>query len=327
MITQRSGSREFRLAAGLAIALLCGIAWPVRAQEQPTSPPPPPPASPADQQSTAVIKRETKLVLVDAVVTDKKGNYIHDLTQNDFKVFEDNKEQAVSTFSSGAEATAQPNGQRHYLILFFDNSTMAAPDQIQARGAAQKFIEANAGPDRLMAVVDFGGALRIVQNFTANAQVLRAAVSGVKGSAVDPNAPSADTPALVASAGPPMIGMSSLGNAAAEFGARSMLLAVRSLAKNLRSVPGRKMAILFSGGFPLTTENQSELTATIDACNKSNVAIYAVDARGLGATARGGSASKITVGKTHRVSNSIPMRKASPHPRLLLAAYPDPQPP
>ena len=197
MITQRSGSREFRLAAGLAIALLCGIAWPVRAQEQPTSPPPPPPASPADQQSTAVIKRETKLVLVDAVVTDKKGNYIHDLTQNDFKVFEDNKEQAVSTFSSGAEATAQPNGQRHYLILFFDNSTMAAPDQIQARGAAQKFIEANAGPDRLMAVVDFGGALRIVQNFTANAQVLRAAVSGVKGSAVDPNAPSADTPAQI----------------------------------------------------------------------------------------------------------------------------------
>src|SRR3989475_3735705 len=292
MITQRSGSREFRLAAGLAIALLCGIAWPVRAQEQPTSPPPPPPASPADQQSTAVIKRETKLVLVDAVVTDKKGNYIHDLTQNDFKVFEDNKEQAVSTFSSGAEATAQPNGQRHYLILFFDNSTMAAPDQIQARGAAQKFIEANAGPDRLMAVVDFGGSLRIVQNFTANADVLRAAVSGVKGSAVDPNAPPPDVPITGASAGLPSMG--SLGNAAADFGARSMLLAVRSLAKNLRSIPGRKMVVLFSGGFPLTQENQSELTATIDACNKSNVAVYALDARGLVATAPGGSASRRT---------------------------------
>jgi VWFA-related protein len=323
MITQRSGSREFRLAAGLGIALLCGIAAPLWAQEPP-APPPPPPASPAGQQSTAVIKRETKLVLVDAVVTDKKGNYIHDLTQNDFKVFEDNKEQAISTFSFGAEATAQPNGERHYLILFFDNSTMAAPDQIQARGAAQKFIEANAGPDRLMAVVDFGGALRIVQNFTANAQVLRAAVSGVKGSAVHADAPP-DLPVTVASNSMPTIGMSSLGNAAADFGARSMLLAVRSLAKNLRSVPGRKMVILFSGGFPLTTENQSELTATIDACNKSNVAIYAVDARGLHVTApTGSSLNRVSPGKARLASASSrrPAWRISTRARLLLAAYP-----
>jgi len=109
---------------------------------------------------------------------------------------------------------------------------MAAPDQIQARSAATKFIAANAGRDRLMAVVDFGGSLRIVQNFTANADVLRAAVSGVKNSSVDPNAPATDVPITVASTGLTSFG-SSLGNAAADFGARSMLLAVRSLAKNL----------------------------------------------------------------------------------------------
>ena len=40
------------------------------------------------------------------------------------------------------------------MILFFDNSSMQAPEQIQARGAAAKFIEKTAGPDRLMAVVD-----------------------------------------------------------------------------------------------------------------------------------------------------------------------------
>src|SRR5262249_19568000 len=80
---------------------------------------------------------------------------------------------------------------------------------------------------------------------------------------------------------PGSIGFGSLSNAAADFGARSMLLAVRSLAKNLRGIPGRKMVVLFSGGFPPTTENQSELTATISACNQANVAIYALDARGL----------------------------------------------
>src|SRR5437667_4680475 len=286
--------------------------------------------------------------LVDSVVTDKKGNYIRDLTQNDFKVFEDNKEQQVSTFSTGADAASQANGQRRYLILFFDNSTMAAPDQIQAGSAAKKFIEANAGPDRLMAVVDFGGSLRIVQNFTANADVLQAAVSGVKTSSVDPNAPPPDVPVTVASAG-----FSSLGNAAADFGARSMLLAVRSLAKNLRSIPGRKMVVLFSGGFALTQENQSELTATIDACNKSNVAVYALDARGLVATAPGGSAGRrAPAGRTRAVSNRVPTQRISPRrisartvssrrvlpqtisprPHLILAAFPamampDPQRP
>src|SRR6266567_996031 len=304
MNTLANFTQKVRLALWLAAGIMCVtpvLSW---AQGQP-APPPPPAASPADQQPAVVIRKESKLVLVDAVVTDKKGNYVRDLTQNDFKVFEDNKEQPVSAFSTGADAATQANGQRRYLILFFDNSTMAAPDQIQARSAATKFIEANAGPDRLMAVVDFGGALRIVQNFTANADVLRAAVSGVKGSAVDPNAPPADVPVTVASTG-----FSSLGNAEADFGARSMLLAVRSLAKNLRAVPGRKMVVLFSGGFPLTQENQSELTATIDACNKSNVAVYALDARGLVASAPGGSAMrKAAPAKTHAVSNRAPARK------------------
>src|SRR6266702_738811 len=327
MNTLTNFKRTVRWAAWLATGAMCSFPPPSRAQEQP-APPPAQAASPAEQQPAVVIKKESKLVLVDSVVTDKKGKYIRDLTQNDFKVFEDNKEQQVSTFSTGADAATQASGQRRYLILFFDNSTMAAPDQIQARSAATKFIEANAGPDRLMAVVDFGGALRIVQNFTANADVLRAAVSGVKSSSVDPNAPPADVPVTVASTG-----FSSLGNAEADFGARSMLLAVRSLAKNLRSIPGRKMVVLFSGGFPLTQENQSELTATIDACNKSNVAVYALDARGLVATAPGGSASKRTaVGKTHAASNHVPSRKTSQRPRVLLAAYPamalpDPQRP
>src|SRR5467141_4822906 len=330
MNTLTNFKRTLRLAAWLAAGAICAFSAASRAQEQP-APPPLQAASPGEQQPVVVIKKESKLVLVDSVVTDKKGNYVRDLTQNDFKVFEDNKEKPVTSFSAGADAATQSNGQRRYLILFFDNSTMAAPDQIQARSAATKFIAANAGPDRLMAVVDFGGSLRIVQNFTANADILRAAVSGVTGSAVDPNAPP-DAPVSVASTGLPFLG-SSLGNAAADFGARSMLLAVRSLAKNLRSIPGRKMVVLFSGGFPLTQENQSELTATIDACNKSNVAVYALDARGLVATAPGGSASKKTpAGKTRAVSNHVPARKASPRPHILLAAYPamampDPQRP
>ncbi len=129
MNTLKNFTRTIELAAWLAAVMLYFAPAPSHAQEQP-APPPPQAAPAAEQQPVVVIKKESKLVLVDAVVTDKKGNYIRDLVQNDFKVFEDNKEQPVSTFSTGADVATQANAQRKYLILFFDNSTMAAPDQI-----------------------------------------------------------------------------------------------------------------------------------------------------------------------------------------------------
>src|ERR1700678_4262797 len=110
--------------------------------------------APAD--SGAVLRTETKLVLVDSVVTDKKGGYIHDLEAKDFKVFEDNKEQQIKSFSFEAGKTT-PSNLKHYLVLFFDNSTMDFGDQARARQAATKFIDTNGGPNRLMAVANFGG--------------------------------------------------------------------------------------------------------------------------------------------------------------------------
>jgi VWFA-related protein len=225
------------------------------------------------------IKSETRLVLVDTVVTDKKGNYIRDLTAKDFKLWEDNKEQPITSFALEDDAAATATSQRRYLVLFFDNSTMDASEQVRARQAAAKFIDANSGPNHLIAVVDFGGSVRIAQNFTADAQRLKQVVSGVKTSAVSPNAGAE----LASLASPPAgaMGIPNLGGAEADFGVQSMMLALRTLAKNLSSVPGRKTLVLLTSGFPLTPEHESELTAAIDACNKANVAIYPIDVRGL----------------------------------------------
>lgn len=66
------------------------------------------PSTDASQQPGPAVKVESRLTLVDAVVTDKKGNYVHDLTQNDFKLYEDNKEQKVTSFSFGADTAIQP---------------------------------------------------------------------------------------------------------------------------------------------------------------------------------------------------------------------------
>src|SRR5579872_4747316 len=143
-------------------------------------------AAPAD--SGSVIRTETRLVLVDTVVTDKKGNYIRDLTAKDFKVWEDNKEQAIQSFSFEDENSSPVNSQKRYLVLFFDNASLDPSDQVHAREAATKFIDANSAPNHLMAIVNFGGTVQIAQNFTADAARLKQVVSGVKFSNVSPNA-------------------------------------------------------------------------------------------------------------------------------------------
>jgi hypothetical protein len=220
----------------------------------------------APVDSGVVIQSETRVVLVDAIVTDKKGEYLRNLTAKNFKVWEDDKEQNVKSFSYES-GSANPSSLRRYIVLFFDNSTMDFGSQAQARQAAGKFIDANAGPNRMMAIVNFGGSIQIAQNFTDDAERLKRVVSGTKFAAVTPNGDSAMP--------------DQLSQAAADFGVHDMLLALRSLAKNLNAVPGRKTLILFGSGFPLTPERMSEITAAIDTCNKSNVAVYPIDVRGL----------------------------------------------
>ena len=106
MVTHRNFSRTIQFAAAMAAALFFGDVLSVGAQQPPAPPPPQAPQAAPAEPSGVVIKKETKLVLVDAVVTDKKGNYVRDLKQNEFKVYEDNKEQTVSSFSSGADGGA-----------------------------------------------------------------------------------------------------------------------------------------------------------------------------------------------------------------------------
>jgi VWFA-related protein len=292
-----------------------GSDHPVAHAQQPTA---------AGADDSAVIRVETREVLVDAVVTDKKGNYLHDLAQKDFKVWEDGKEQAVTSFSfEDSAASAHP--QPHYMVLFFDNSTMNAGDQVQARMAAAKFIDANAGPDRLMAIADFGGSVHISQNFTADASRLKQVVAGLQGSSVSPNAP---PPVMVASLGTPSIGPS-LSNAEADFGIHSVLLALRSLAKSLSTVPGRKTLVMLTSGFPMNPEYQSELTAVIDTCNKANVAIYPIDVRGLVGPDLTAPQSRLARPSIRSAGSFVPATfhyssKHAHRPFLRLAAFAEP---
>jgi VWFA-related protein len=216
----------------------------------------------AKDDSAPVIKSEVRAVLVDSVVTDKKGNYIRDLTAKDFRVWEDNKEQRITSFSMGDDPAAPDYSQKKYMVLFFDTSTRDFLNQVVVRQAAAQFIDANVAPNRQMAVVDFGSALRVAQNFTSDADRLKKAVADLSDSSQSG-----------------MTGVRELDLV------RALRFALTALAKSLSTVPGRKTLVMFTRGFPLppnlAPELTSEVMAAIDECNKANIAIYPIDLRAL----------------------------------------------
>lgn len=211
-------------------------------------------------QQPPVIRVETRTVLVDAVVTGKKGDDVHDLTAKDFHIWQDGKEQEVTSLSADAQA-AEP----HFLVLFFDDTRMTAPDQAAARRAAARFIDANTGPRSQMAVVSYNGSLRIAQNFTDNAGRLKDALNRMQtssgGTTDSTRGQRAAVPTTVAD----------------NFGSRGAIESLGNLAKSLGVLPGRKTLVLLTGGLPSSPEMKSSVTAAIEDASRSGVAVYPVN--------------------------------------------------
>src|SRR3954469_24619836 len=134
-------------------------------------------------------------VEVDAIVTDRDGQFVRGLTQNDFQIFEDGKPQPISTFSIvdipvdklqrplfSAQAiepdvmsNERPFDGRVYVMVVDDLHTYAGRTP-RVRAAARQFIEQHLGANDLMAVVHTAGPDDASQEFTSNKKLLVAAV-------------------------------------------------------------------------------------------------------------------------------------------------------
>src|ERR1700733_7295614 len=76
-----------------------------------------------DAGAGPLIRSETRTVLVDAVAIDKKGKFATDLTQKDFRIWEDGKEQKLTGFSLESSGVSAERPTRADIAMFFDTST------------------------------------------------------------------------------------------------------------------------------------------------------------------------------------------------------------
>ncbi len=117
--------------------------------------------SPPSTDTKPLFRAEKREVLVDVIATDHQGCYVTDLRAEDFRVWEDGKEQHIDAFTSTNDAASSGSVGEHYTILFFDMPNLDTGQQVVARAAASKFVSDATRPERSIAILNFGATLHV----------------------------------------------------------------------------------------------------------------------------------------------------------------------
>lgn len=138
---------HFLLVALLMVLLVCAL----QAQEK------------KQTGGEDVIKIDTDLVMVEVTATDKRGNYVRDLTANDFRLFVDGQQRKIEFFNVTSETTQS----RPLAVVFaLDLSGSLKPDEIETlRSSALKFTEIMKG-ESVFAAMAFNYEVKVFQEFT-----------------------------------------------------------------------------------------------------------------------------------------------------------------
>ncbi len=238
----------------------------------------------APQAPPPVIRVTLSLVQVDAVVTDKSGRHVTDLTAADFEIFEDGRRQEITHCSYVAipalppppprpadpalpappvPTRIRPDRVRRTIALVVDDLGLSFRSTIEVRDALRKFVDEQMEPGDLVAIVRTRGGIGALQQFTVDKQQLRAAIERVRFNAaqnrvgVDSFAPIGEDKNLIDSnSGPRGSGGGAKVGADIEALRQSMLAtaslsSVRWVVRALGELPGRKAVVLFSEGLRL----------------------------------------------------------------------------
>jgi len=233
--------------------------------------------APAPQAPALTFRSVANFVEVDAIVTDRAGAPVRDLTCGDFNVREDGRPQNLSvcafvdipvTRVSGPAAgpALRPAGVRpdvvsnakpfdgRVFVIVLDAFHVAPLRGLAVKRQADKFIDEYLGDNDVAAVVEIGHG-SYGQEFTGDRAALKAAVDRFTGDALPSETVNLNRDALnknsvsqagyPADQGPPQ----DLDAGPREFMARESLTVIRQVAETLGAVTGRRKALLlFSEG-------------------------------------------------------------------------------
>jgi VWFA-related protein len=297
-------------------------------------------AIPLAAQSTAAnssnqaptLRTNAQAVAVDVVVTRANNEPVLSLRAPDFQILEDGKPQAIDLFEehstpAGAAAltplqlpahvfTNQPTAPHgdSVNVLLLDSLNTPEADQAFVHNQLADFIQ-NIQPGTRIAIYSLNARLRLLQGFTADSSLLRAALDSKGATTGTTTVSRTRDDDLRDKEDLSVIGaMSNTGGADSGLGVSSMadsfqeqsstqagrrstitLVALQQLARALAAIPGRKNLIWFASSFPVsifpngdkqqTLANGKEIgeavRQTANLLTQAKVAVYPVSAQGI----------------------------------------------
>lgn len=138
------------------------------ATPEPSPDPSPEPSTDPEQQDIETLKITTSLVTVPVIVTSREGNYIPDLSQEEFSVSENGVKQEVAFFAT----VSAP----FHVVLMLDTSGSTREKIGLIRQAAIAFVDQLQSADRVK-VISFDDQVRDLNEFTSDRAVLRNAIN------------------------------------------------------------------------------------------------------------------------------------------------------
>ena len=147
----------------------------------------------SNSQAPVTFQSNVRVVLLDVIVTDSSGAPVTGLTEDDFRVFEDNKQQKIASFKehNGAPITTAdlppmpPNVYTNYPsvetadsinVLLMDSLNTQMPDQQYVHQQTLKYLKTLPAGARI-AIFTLSSRLRMVQEFTSDSSRLLAALN------------------------------------------------------------------------------------------------------------------------------------------------------
>ena len=273
--------------------------------------------SPPPADSVPTFRSQTRVVLVDVIVSDNKGQFVPGLKAEAFTVQEDRKPQRISGFNVHRYEAPRalpplklpPNQYTNFTqqepggavtILMLDVLNTPQLEQIYARKAMVEFLR-RLPPGQRVGLFILSDHPRLVQGFTSSSDVLIAA-----GKSLEPDVSLRGRSATKILGDPITESLSeslgsngSMGSFAAitaDYRFHLTLATLNALARAISGYSGRKNLLWLSGNFPLRLDQEfvtnnrtdfgghfsSEVRETAALLAASQVAVYPVDVKGLG---------------------------------------------
>ena len=238
-----------------------------------------------ENKGAPTFKLPVDIVVVSAVVTDKDGNPVTDLTQRDFKIFEDGKQQAIQTFSlecyapvlSSSATPSNPvsrgsespdtNNRRPHMISIIIDDFLSIPDDhfLSVTNAITKFIETDMGPEDQIEIFSLSGRVRYP--FSNDKQALLEQTRALLGTLNSHGTP--DSAAVQETLQQ---------NEEYNYRSSSLLDALVRHIRSLKHFEAAKDLVFFSAGF---VADDDSLQDVIDQALRAGVVLNTIDARGL----------------------------------------------